>query len=77
MADYVKNNNIPVKENKVNTIQSIEELQSSFTPGNDFGFNATLELEKVDTETTSTDSSEAEKVDTETTSTDSSEAEKV
>lgn len=52
-------NNIPVKENRVNTIQSIEELQSSFSPGNDFGFNATLELEKVDTETSSTDSSEA------------------
>ncbi|PWA59609.1 trigger factor, ribosome-binding [Artemisia annua] len=59
MADCVKNNNIPVKENRVNTIQSIEELQSSFTPGNDFGFNATLELEKVDTETSSTESSEA------------------
>ncbi|GJY25979.1 trigger factor, ribosome-binding, partial [Tanacetum coccineum] len=69
-------NNIPVKENRVNTIQSIEELQSSFTPGNDFGFNATLELEKVDTETSSTDSSEAAKVtsSTDSSSTDSSEA---
>ncbi|XP_076910770.1 uncharacterized protein LOC143568505 [Bidens hawaiensis] len=59
MADYVKQNNIPVKDNRVITIQSIEELQSSFSPGNDFGFNATLELEKPDSQTTSSDSTEA------------------
>lgn len=59
MADYVKKNNIFVKDNKINTIQTIEELQSSFTPGSDFGFNVTLELEKPDAETSSPDSSEA------------------
>ncbi|KAL8238686.1 hypothetical protein R6Q59_015253 [Mikania micrantha] len=58
MADYVKKNNIPVKENRVNTIQSIEELQSSFSPGNDFGFNATLELEKPGNQTSSSDTFE-------------------
>ncbi|KAI3692718.1 hypothetical protein L6452_32540 [Arctium lappa] len=60
MADYVKKNNICVKDNKINTIQSAEELESSFNPGSDFGFNATLELEKPDTETSiSLESSEA------------------
>ncbi|KAK1418955.1 hypothetical protein QVD17_28108 [Tagetes erecta] len=59
MADYVKKNNILVKENRVNTIQSLEELQSSFSPGIDFGFNATLELEKPDDQPSSSDSSEA------------------
>ncbi|XP_024996431.1 uncharacterized protein LOC112529393 [Cynara cardunculus var. scolymus] len=57
MADYVKKNNICVKDNKINTIQSAEELESSFNPGSDFGFNATIELEKPDTE--SLESSEA------------------
>ncbi|KVH91474.1 Trigger factor, ribosome-binding, bacterial [Cynara cardunculus var. scolymus] len=50
-------NNICVKDNKINTIQSAEELESSFNPGSDFGFNATIELEKPDTE--SLESSEA------------------
>ncbi|KAI3828985.1 hypothetical protein L1987_03098 [Smallanthus sonchifolius] len=59
MADYVKKNNILVKDNRINTIQSLEELQSSFSPGIDFGFNATLELEKPDNQTSSSDSSEA------------------
>ncbi|KAK9068087.1 hypothetical protein SSX86_012198 [Deinandra increscens subsp. villosa] len=59
MADYVKKSNILVKDNKVNTIQSLEELQSSFSPGVDFGFNATLELEKPDSQISSSDSSEA------------------
>lgn len=42
--------NLTVKENKINTTQSAEELQSSFTPGNEFGFNATIELEKAEME---------------------------
>ncbi|KAL8030578.1 hypothetical protein ABFX02_14G294500 [Erythranthe guttata] len=46
LADYVKKENLTVKENKVNTIQTAEELKSVFVPGKDFGFNATLELEK-------------------------------
>ncbi|KAG8375891.1 hypothetical protein BUALT_Bualt09G0006300 [Buddleja alternifolia] len=44
LADYVKEENVSVKDNKINTIQTAEELKSSFIPGNDFGFNATLEL---------------------------------
>lgn len=39
--------NLTVKDNKINTIQTAEELKSLFIPGNDFGFNATLELETV------------------------------
>ncbi|KAI3459827.1 hypothetical protein Pfo_016490 [Paulownia fortunei] len=46
LADYVKKENLTVKDNKINTIQTAEELKSTFIPGNDFGFNATLELEK-------------------------------
>ncbi|KAK4387914.1 hypothetical protein Sango_2398000 [Sesamum angolense] len=38
--------NLTVKDNKINTIQTAEELKSAFIPGNDFGFNATLELEQ-------------------------------
>ncbi|KAL2507163.1 uncharacterized protein Fot_30810 [Forsythia ovata] len=54
MADYVKKENLNVKDNKINTIQTAEELKSSFTPGNVFGFNATLELEKSTEAPTST-----------------------
>lgn len=50
IADYVKKENLNVKDNKTNTTQSAEELKKSFTPGNDFGFNAVLELEKAETE---------------------------
>ncbi|XP_021906717.1 uncharacterized protein LOC110821250 isoform X2 [Carica papaya] len=50
IADYVKKENLNVKDNKTNTTQTAEELKKSFTPGNDFGFNAVLELEKVETE---------------------------
>ncbi|XP_050374286.1 uncharacterized protein LOC126791836 [Argentina anserina] len=50
MADYVKQENLTVKENKINTTQSAEELQSLFTPGNEFGFNAIVELEKSEIE---------------------------
>ncbi|GFP97292.1 hypothetical protein PHJA_001873300, partial [Phtheirospermum japonicum] len=46
LADYVKKENLTVKDNKINTIQTAEELKSAFVPGSDFGFNATLELEK-------------------------------
>lgn len=30
----------------MNTIQTAEELKSAFVPGNNFGFNATIDLEK-------------------------------
>lgn len=47
-----------MKENKVNTIQSKDELKLSFTPGKEFGFNATFDLEKSETETSSSSSEE-------------------
>ncbi|XP_058202353.1 uncharacterized protein LOC131316871 [Rhododendron vialii] len=45
MCDYVKKEKLKVKDSKVNTIQTAEELKSSFAPGKEFGFNVTLELE--------------------------------
>ncbi|XVF37602.1 hypothetical protein REPUB_Repub20aG0023800 [Reevesia pubescens] len=48
VADYVKKENLNVKENKVSTSQTTEELKVSFTPGKEFGFNAVLELEESD-----------------------------
>ncbi|XP_048437689.1 uncharacterized protein LOC103946417 isoform X2 [Pyrus x bretschneideri] len=53
MADYVNKENLTVKENKVSTTQTAEELKLLFTPGNEFGFNATLELETSELETPS------------------------
>ncbi|XP_060174227.1 uncharacterized protein LOC132604646 [Lycium barbarum] len=52
LADYVKKENLTVKDNKISTTQSADELKSSFVPGNEFGFNATLELEKSEIEAT-------------------------
>ncbi|KAL8491760.1 hypothetical protein ACS0TY_023380 [Phlomoides rotata] len=46
--------NLTVKDNKINTIQTAEELKSAFIPGNGFGFNAILELEKSSEESTAT-----------------------
>lgn len=51
LADYTKKENLTVKDNKINTIQTAEELRSSFVPGKEFGFSATLELEILPTET--------------------------
>ncbi|KAL4203775.1 hypothetical protein AMTRI_Chr01g105580 [Amborella trichopoda] len=44
VADYVKKENLKAK-NKFNTKQTAEELEESFSPGNGFGFNATIALE--------------------------------
>jgi len=33
------------KDWKISTTQTAEQLKKSFTPGNDFGFNVTLEPE--------------------------------
>lgn len=52
LADYVKKENLAVKDNKISTTQTADELRSSFSPGTEFGFNATLELEKSKTEAT-------------------------
>ncbi|KAG8492976.1 hypothetical protein CXB51_012648 [Gossypium anomalum] len=46
VADYVKEENLNVKDKKVSTSQSAEELKVSFTPGKDFWFNAVVELEE-------------------------------
>ena len=40
-----------MKENKINTIQSAEELKSTFKPGSAFGFNAIIELQNSEVET--------------------------
>ncbi|KAA8527254.1 hypothetical protein F0562_034649 [Nyssa sinensis] len=58
MSDYVKKENLTVKDKKINTIQTAEELKLLSTPGNEFGFSATVELEKSETETTGSSSSE-------------------
>jgi len=42
-----------VKENKINTTQTAEELKLLFKPGTEFGFNAILELENSEIETPS------------------------
>ncbi|XP_008460020.1 uncharacterized protein LOC103498959 [Cucumis melo] len=47
MADYAKKENINVKDNKVNTTQTADELKVLFNPGKEFGFNAILELESA------------------------------
>ncbi|CAN1187258.1 Trigger factor [Linum perenne] len=39
--------NLKVKENKVTTTQTAEELKKLFEPGKEFAFNATLELEPL------------------------------
>nr|GMD26709.1 uncharacterized protein LOC109156844 isoform X2 [Ipomoea batatas] len=45
VANYVMEEKLVVKDNKVTTTQTAEELKSSFAPGNAFGFDAILELE--------------------------------
>lgn len=52
--------NLNVKDKKITTTPAAEELKSLFTPGNEFRFNATLELEKSESEATSSSSSEME-----------------
>ncbi|KAF3632300.1 hypothetical protein CQW23_15970 [Capsicum baccatum] len=52
LADYVKKENLTVKDNKISTTQTADELKSSFAPGTQFGFNAILELEKSKAEAT-------------------------
>ncbi|XP_022734106.1 uncharacterized protein LOC111287700 [Durio zibethinus] len=46
VADYVKEENLNVKDKKVSTSQTTEELKVSFSPGKEFGFNAVMELEE-------------------------------
>jgi hypothetical protein len=51
---YIYQENLNVKDQKINTIQTAEELKSLFIPGNKFGFNATIELENSEIDKTST-----------------------
>ncbi|XP_019070028.1 uncharacterized protein [Solanum lycopersicum] len=52
LAEYVKKENLAVKDNKISITQTADELMSSFAPGMEFGFNAILWLEKSKTEAT-------------------------
>lgn len=55
VGNFVKKENLTVKS-QFQTTQTAGELESAFTPGKEFGFNATVEIIKSDTETTTTDS---------------------
>jgi hypothetical protein len=46
LVSFVEQENLTVKNNKINTIETAEELRSSFNPGEKFGFRAKLELER-------------------------------
>lgn len=56
IGDYVEKEKLTVKK-QFKTTQAAEELESAFTPGSEFGFNATMEIEKSDPEATSSSSS--------------------
>ncbi|XP_020097733.1 uncharacterized protein LOC109716583 isoform X2 [Ananas comosus] len=56
IGDYVKKEKLKVKS-QFKTLQSAEELESAFEPGSEFGFNATINFEKSDPETTEPSSS--------------------
>lgn len=58
LADYVKKENLRVKDNKINTTQTAEELKLMFSPGKEFGFNAVVEPETSESETTGSTNSE-------------------
>ncbi|KAJ0969321.1 hypothetical protein J5N97_022198 [Dioscorea zingiberensis] len=51
VGDFVKKENLKVKS-QFKTTQSAEDLESAFVPGSEFGFNATMEFVKVDSEAT-------------------------
>ncbi|XP_057546470.1 uncharacterized protein LOC130825323 [Amaranthus tricolor] len=57
VAGYVEEENLTVKEDKISTTQTEDELKQSFLPGNSFGFNVELELvnEETEAETVSTE----------------------
>ncbi|KAH9727299.1 hypothetical protein KPL70_008616 [Citrus sinensis] len=57
LTDYTKKEGLNVKDKKVTTTQKAEELRKSFSPGNEFGFSAVLELEKSEVEESETETS--------------------
>ncbi|KAJ4723663.1 Trigger factor like [Melia azedarach] len=65
MTDYSKKENLNVKEKKVTTSQSREELRKLFTPGKEFGFNAVMELEKPEVEESDSEESGSSSSDVE------------
>ncbi|XP_072966071.1 uncharacterized protein [Typha angustifolia] len=56
IGDFVKKENLKVNT-QFKTTQSLEELESAFIAGSEFGFNATMDIEKSDAGTTESDSS--------------------
>ncbi|XP_073107489.1 uncharacterized protein [Elaeis guineensis] len=56
IGDYVEKEKLKVKS-RFKTTQTVEELESAFTPGSEFGFNATIDFDKSDLEATSPGSS--------------------
>lgn len=63
MTDYTKKENLKVKDKKINTTETAQELRKLFTPGKDFRFSAVMELEKSEAETLSSSSSDAQSDD--------------
>ncbi|OIW05702.1 hypothetical protein TanjilG_23488 [Lupinus angustifolius] len=45
MADYAEKENLDVKDRKISTTQTAEQLKKSFKPGTEFGFNVIIEPE--------------------------------
>ncbi|XP_074281414.1 uncharacterized protein LOC141606257 [Silene latifolia] len=56
VTDYIEKEKLAVKENKLKTTQTEDELKQLFSPGTAFGFNAELELETEENETTTSNS---------------------
>ncbi|XP_021752796.1 uncharacterized protein LOC110718267 [Chenopodium quinoa] len=50
VAGYVEEEKLTLKDDKINTTQTEDELKQSFVPGNAFGFNVELELINEETE---------------------------
>ncbi|KAL9431879.1 hypothetical protein AB3S75_026975 [Citrus x aurantiifolia] len=65
LTDYTKKASLNVKDKKVTTTQKAEELRKSFSPGNEFGFSAVLELEKSEVEESETETSSSSSSDEE------------
>lgn len=45
-------------KSQLKTIQSAEELEAAFVPGGEFGFNATIDFDKSETEESDKSSTE-------------------
>ncbi|KAH9611357.1 hypothetical protein KSS87_006111 [Heliosperma pusillum] len=56
VTDYVEKENLAVKEKKLKTTQTEDELKQLFSPGSAFSFNAEIELETEENETNTSNS---------------------